>query len=102
MAKLHQLLATDASLKGQAQKCRLELQATLEKKRHLFEEKRVTFTPNQENLPAVTEAQSDIQTSVKQEVEWLNAILIKAFDAAYAIDIANTQAKADVVLADGK
>lgn len=101
MAKLHQLLATDASQKGQAQRVRLELQNTFEKKRHLFEEKRVTFTPNTENAAPVTEAQSDIQSTVRSEVAWLNNILTKALDAAYAIDIANTQAKADVVL-DGE
>lgn len=101
MAKLHQLLATDASLKGQAQKCRTELQTTLEKKRHLFEEKRVTFTANTEGAAGVTEAQSDIQTTVKAEVEWLNKIMVKALDAAFAIDQANTQAKADIVLDDG-
>lgn len=98
MAKLHQLLAVDASQKGQAQKLRLDLQSTLERKRHLFEEKRVTFTPNAENAITVTESQSDIQTSVTSEVEWLTKILVKSFDSAYAIDIANTQAKSDIVL----
>jgi hypothetical protein len=98
MAKLHQLLAVDASQKGQAAKCRTELQTTLEKKRHLFEEKRVTFTSSAEGAQPVTEAQSDIQSSVRQEVEWLNKILVKAFDAAYSIDKANTLANADIVL----
>jgi len=101
MAKLHQLLATDASLKGQAQKCRSELQTTLEKKRHLFEEKRTTFTSNEENAHPVTEAQQDIQTSVRSEVDWLSKIMVKALDASYAIDLANTQAKADIVLEGG-
>ena len=101
MAKLHQLLATDSSLKGQAQKCRTEMQVTLEKKRHLFEEKRVTFQSSAEGSAAVTEDQRDIQTTVRKEVSWLNAILAKAIDAAYAIDLANTMAKADVVLESG-
>jgi len=96
MPKLHQLLAVDASQKGQAQKCRAELMNTMEKKRHLFEEKRVTFQPLAENAAPVTESQSDIQSSVKSEVEWLNNILTKAFDAAYAIDLANTKAKANI------
>ncbi len=101
MAKLHQLLATDNSLKGQAQKCRTEMQTTLEKKRHLFEEKRITFTSLAEGSPAVTEDQRDIQTTVRKEVAWLSSILTKAIDAAYAIDIANTQAKSDIVLESG-
>ena len=101
MAKLHELLAVDANLKGQAQKCRTELQSTLEKKRHLFAQKLVTFTPLAEGAPAETREQSDIQTTVKKEVEWLSNIIKKAVDASYAIDVANTTAKADVVLEDG-
>jgi hypothetical protein len=101
MSKLHELLAVDANLKGQAQKCRTELQSTLEKKRHLFAQKLVTFTPLAEGAPAETREQSDIQTTVKKEVEWLSNIIKKAVDASYAIDIANTTAKADVVLEDG-
>jgi hypothetical protein len=101
MAKLHELLAVDANLKGQAQKCRTELQSTLEKKRHLFAQKLVTFTPLAEGAQAETREQSDIQTTVKKEVEWLSNIIKKAVDASYAIDIANTTAKADVVLEEG-
>ena len=101
MAKLHELLAVDANLKGQAQKCRTELQSTLEKKRHLFAQKLVTFTPLAEGSQAETREQSDIQTTVKKEVAWLENILVKAIDAAYAIDIANTTAKADIVLETG-
>ena len=101
MSKLHELLAVDANLKGQAQKCRTELQSTLEKKRHLFAQKLVTFTPLAEGAPAETREQSDIQTTVKKEVEWLSNIIKKSVDASYAIDIANTTAKADVILEDG-
>lgn len=101
-SKLHELLAVDANLKGQATKCRTELQGTLEKKRHLFQEKLVTFTPDAENGKAETREQSDIQTSVRKEVTWLNGILIKSIDASYAIDIANTLAKADIVLDNGE
>lgn len=100
MAKLHELLATDGNLKGQAQKCRLELQATLEKKRHLFEEKLVTFTPLAENTPSETREKREIQSTVRKEVDWLSSILVKSLDAAYAIDVANTEAKADIVLED--
>lgn len=98
MAKLHELLATDSNLKGQAQKTRLDLQGTLEKKRHHFQEKLVVFTPLADGEAIQTREQSDIQTTVRKEVEWLAAIIAKSIDASYAIDIANTQAKADIVL----
>jgi hypothetical protein len=100
MAKLHELLAVDGNLKGQALKTRAELMNTMAKKRHLFEEKLVTFTSNFEGAVAETEAQSSIQTSVYEEVRWLGGHFSKAIDVAYAIDVANTEAKADVILED--
>lgn len=100
-SKLHELLAVDANLKGQATKCRTELQGTLEKKRHLFQEKLVTFTSDAEGGKTETREQSDIQTSVRKEVAWLSGIITKSIDASYAIDIANTLAKADIVTEDG-
>jgi hypothetical protein len=100
MAKLHELLATNNNLSGQAQKTRTDLQATFAGKRHLFEEKRVTFTPNDEGALPKTEAQSDIQSTVTDEVEWISKILDRSLDAAYNIDMANTHAKSDVVLED--
>ena len=101
MAKMHELLAVDSSLKGQAQKMRLDLQATLEKKRHLFSKKLVTFTPASEGGQVETREQSDLQTTVKKEVSWLTSILVKAIDSSYAIDSANTTAKANIELEDG-
>lgn len=102
MAKLHELLAVESNLENQANKTLQELGGTFEKKRHLFEEKRVTFTPNEENAKTVTEEQKDIQTSVSQEITWISNILTKAVDVAYQIDEANTQARADVVTEDGE
>jgi len=101
MAKLHELLAVDSSLKGQAQKMRLELQNTLEKKRHLFSKKLVTFTPAIEGGQVETREQSDLQTTVKSEVSWLTGIIVKAIDSSYSIDAANTTAKANIELEDG-
>lgn len=101
MPKLHEILAVDASLKGQAQKTRLELQSTLEKKRHLFSQKLTVFTPVTEGGVSEIREQSDIQTTVKKEVSWISEIIEKAIDSSYSIDLANTTAKADIVLEDG-
>lgn len=97
MSKLHELLAVEGNLANQATKTRTELMATFEKKRHLFEEKRVTYTPHAEGSKPTTEEQLDIQSSVGSEIEWISKILAKALDASHHIDIANTLAKADVV-----
>lgn len=101
MAKLHELLAVEGNLKGQADKTRGDLSATFEKKRHLFTEKRVTFTPNTEGATAVTEEQLDLQSTVRKELGWLSGIWSKAIDAGFQVDDANTQARADVLLDDG-
>lgn len=102
MTKLHELLAVESNLENQAAKCRSDLSATFEKKRHLFEEKRVTFTPAGEGAQSVTETQSDIQSNVKKELNWIQGHLAKALDASYQVAEANTQARADVVLEDAE
>lgn len=95
--KLHELLAVETNLDGQAQKTRAELTKTFTDKRHLFSETLVTYKPDEENAVATVEQQSAIQSTVKSEVTWLSKILAKAWDAAHQIDVANTLAKADVL-----
>jgi uncharacterized FlaG/YvyC family protein len=95
--KLHELLAVESNLDGQAGKTRTELMKTFQDKRHLFTETHVTYKPFGENEAEVTEQHSDIQTTVADEVQWLSKILAKAWDAAYQIDVANTLAKANVL-----
>ena len=101
MAKLHELLAVHGNLTGQANKKRTDLKVTFEKKRHLFEETRKTFKPNEEQAVSQVEEQKDIQSTVIREIEWIKPSLAKALDLAYQVDVANTQAKADVVTEDG-
>lgn len=98
--KLHELLAVETNLENQANKVRSDLAGIFEKKRHLFEEKRVTFTPNGENQAPVTETQSDIQTSVVKELGWIQDHLVKALNASYQVAETNMTARADVVLED--
>jgi hypothetical protein len=100
--KLHELLAVEGSLETQAMKCLADLTNTFEKKRHLFEEKRTVFVSNEENKPPVTETQSDLQTTVAKEIEWLTPMLSKMLDASYQVSEANTVARADVIDEAGK
>lgn len=101
MAKMHEMLAVQSNLSGQSTKLRLELMATFEKKRHLFEETRKTFTPDGEGAIPQIEEQKDIQTTVEKEIEWISKHLAKSLDVAYQIDLANTNAKANVETEDG-
>jgi hypothetical protein len=102
MPKLHELLAVEGPLKSQADKTRGDLANTFEKKRHLFAEKIVTFIPNGEGAEPVREEQLDLQTTVRDELRWITDIWSKALNAAYQIAEANTIARNDVVLEDGR
>jgi hypothetical protein len=99
--KLHELLAVNASLKTQADATRTDLQNTFEKKRTHFSEAIVTFKPNTEGAEPKVESRMSIQTTVEKELDWIGEKLGKAMDAAHQINVANTIAKADVVLEDG-
>ena len=101
MSKLHEVLAVEQSLENQANKVRTDLMTTFEKRRNLFEEKKTVFTPSEEGQTEVVEQQSDIQSTVKKELDWIAPHLAKALDASYQVAEANTQARADVVLEDG-
>ncbi len=100
--KLNELLSVNDNLKTQAEKTRTELAATFVNKKHHFQEQIVTFTPLAENAQAVTEKQLDLQTTVKKELLWLKPFLVKALDSANKVAVANTQAKADLVLETGE
>jgi len=98
--KLHELLAVEKNFENQAGKTRAELKKTFDDKKHLFSMKIVTFKPNADGAAPETELQSDIQTTVKKEIDWLCPILSKGLDASHQIDVANTIAKADVITED--
>lgn len=101
MAKLHEALAVESTLKGQADKTRTELASTFEKRRHLFSEKVVTFKPNDEGAAPVTEEQLDLNSTIPQELAWIKALWAKTLDTSFQIAEANTGARADVMLDDG-
>lgn len=101
-SKLHELLAVHKSFEGQAGKCRAELMNTFEKKRHHFEETRKSSRSLAEGEQFKVEEQKDIQTTVAEELKWVQGKLASVLDVGYQIDIANTGAKADVVLPDGE
>lgn len=99
--KVHELLAVQGSLAGQASKVRSDLATTFEKKSHLFKAHKKSFTSSEENAPTIVEEQLDIQSTVRDEIEWVSKPLAKAVDAGYQIDLANTAAKADIKTEDG-
>jgi hypothetical protein len=102
MAKLHELLAVEGNLKGQAEKTRNDLIATFTNKGHHFSEKTISFKPNEEGAATITESQLDLQTTVPRELKWIAPFLIKSIDVSWQVAEANTVARADVILDDGR
>ena len=100
--KLHEILSIQNGLENQVSKVRADLLATFEKKRHLFEEKRLDFTPTVEGEQAAVESQSDLQSTVSKELTWIQGHLTKRIDAEFQISETNTKARADIVLDDNQ
>jgi len=101
MSKLHELLAVESNLKGQADSTRKDLMSTFEKKKHHFSEVITTFKPFTEGEPDKVENQLGLQTTVRKEISWISEKLSAALDISYQIELANTLACADVALEDG-
>jgi hypothetical protein len=98
--KLHEFLGAQKQVFGQAEKVRTDLLATFDKRKHLFGEGLKQFQPDGEDKKPVIEAQSTLQTTIPQELRWMQPIIAKALDSEATIDQGNTVAKADVVLDD--
>jgi len=101
MSKLHELLAVENNLRGQAEQTRKDLINTFEKKKHHFSEVIVTFKSNKEGVEDKVESQLGLQTTVRKELAWIGEKIAAATDIGYQIDLANTTAKADVILENG-
>lgn len=101
MSKLHELLAVESSLRTQSEATRADLMNTFEKKRTHFSEVVQTFKSNKEGEEPKVEGRLGLQSTVTKELEWISDKISKALDAAHQIDLANLEAKADVVFEDG-
>lgn len=99
--KLHEELAVEGNHESQWMKCQAELIETFNKRRHHFEEKKITVFPLGEGQQPTIEGQSDIQTTVDKELKWISEFIVKAWDSSYRVAEANTSARADIVLEDG-
>lgn len=101
MSKLHELLAVESNLRGQAEATRKDLLNTFEKKKHHFSEVIVTFKSSKEGTPDKIENQLGLQSTIYKELDWIGEKIAAAIDSCHQIDIANTQARADVILENG-
>jgi len=100
--KLHELLAVEGNLEDQSKKVVNDLSNTFQKKQHLFSEKIVKFESSVEDEESLVEAQSDIQSTVNKELDWVGRYIERSLDASFQVAKANTEAKADIVLENGE
>lgn len=102
--KLFELLVVEGQLKSQSKTLLNELATTFRSKRHLFEEKRVSFLSNDESAGStpVIEEQKDIQSTVNEELKWFTEQWTKALDVSYQVAEGNTKARGNVVLDNGQ
>jgi len=98
MAKLHEVLAVERDLKGQAEKIRGDLKDLFNKKLHHFSGKITTFKPNVEGQKDMIEEQREVQTTVRKELDWARDFIVKMMDVSLQISEANTGARADVIV----
>lgn len=98
--KLFECLVVRDQMKNQMRALIADLRNTFEKKRHLFEERRKTFTSKDEGAHQVVEEQQDIQSTVMDELKWIAGLWIKSIDVTRQVEEGNTLARADVTLED--
>lgn len=99
--KLHELLAVGGSVETQALKCGAELKETFLKKHHLFIARLVTLTHVEVGKAPETEEKVEIQSTVPKELAWIGGFYKSMINLDGQINLANTQAKADIILSDG-
>lgn len=103
--QLHELLAVEQELKGNADRARNQSLETFRAKQAHFGGLRRTFRPfavaeNQENTGERLEAETRLVTTVVEELETMLKAVGEAVDVGYQIDEGNTRARADIVVDD--
>lgn len=103
---LHEVLAIEQDLKGNSERVRTQLVELFRSKQAHFTGMRRTFRPfavdeeKGESSGERVEAQTQLVTTVSEEIEKAFVDIGKAIDLGYQVDEANTQARADIVIND--
>lgn len=97
--KLHQLLAVDGDLKGTYDKILTEAKDTFGKRSEHFQGHEKTYQPlNAEDQDIPSNDIKHIVDTVPSKLRYIQGAVIKHLDALYQKELANTSAKADLVL----
>ncbi len=94
--KLHELLAVEASLKGQADSVVKETMTNFTKKQHLFTGKTRKYQPVDDDGEKFPEESVEMATTVPDRLKYTFDALIPALDVTFQKEVTNTEAVADV------
>lgn len=101
MAKLHEVLAVEGSLKGTSEKVIKECQKVFGTKQTHFIGHIKTYTPlNADDTETIPEDRLELVTTVNDKLSYIQESIIDALDAMYQKESTNTLAKADIIIDD--
>lgn len=98
MGKMHELLAVEATLKGQADSVVKETIVNFTKKAHLFTGKTRNYQPVDDEGEKFADEDVEMTTTVPDRLKYTFDAMVPALDATYQKEVTNTTAKADVVV----
>ncbi len=101
MAKLHELLAVEADLKSTYNAILLETAKVFKHKGELFTGFVRTLKWFDDNAPEAPEERKALSTTVPRRLDYQNEHVVRYLDAVFQKELANQQAKADIIV-DGK
>ena len=102
MAKLHELLAVENDLKGNAHKILKETKDSFTKRKHLYNGQVKTYKPTEEGGERFADEIQTVDSTVTQRLDYTLKHIERFIDANYQKELANTQAKADILLFGGQ
>ena len=102
--KLHEILAVEQDIKGNAERARTVTVETFRSKQSHFTGMRRTFRPFKvdegEDSSERMEAETRLVKTVAEELNELFKTLKQSMDLSFQVDLANTAAKADIIVED--
>jgi hypothetical protein len=100
MSKLHELLAVESDLDNIQKTIVAEAQNTFTKKPHMFFGFEKRLDNYNENLPEAPRERQELTTTVTDKLEYVNAHIIRYFDAVLQKELTNQTAKADIIIGE--
>jgi hypothetical protein len=98
MGKLHELLAVHTEVAKTARALFDEAVTTFSKKHEHFEAINKVYVPTEEDGDTLPEENKDMVTTVRDKLDYVEAMLVRELDIMYQTGATNTQARADLIM----